>query len=78
MEIRKQSSSFVRAIIFGALAALSFMVFVLIYTPCMVALSAERHELGAKWMWISVLGQLLLAWVLAFLIFQGGILLGLG
>jgi ferrous iron transport protein B len=62
----------------GALAALSFMVFVLIYTPCMVALSAERHELGAKWMWISVLGQLLLAWVLAFLIFQGGILLGLG
>jgi ferrous iron transport protein B len=62
----------------GALAALSFMVFVLIYTPCMVALSAERHELGAKWMWISILGQLLLAWVLAFLIFQGGILLGLG
>jgi ferrous iron transport protein B len=62
----------------GALAALSFMVFVLIYTPCMVALSAERQELGAKWMWVSILGQLLLAWILAFLVFQGGILLGLG
>jgi ferrous iron transport protein B len=62
----------------GALAALSFMVFVLIYTPCMVALSAERQELGAKWMWVSILGQLLLAWILAFLVFRGGILLGLG
>ncbi len=62
----------------GALAALSFMVFVLIYTPCMVALSAERQELGAKWMWVSILGQLLLAWILALLIFQGGLLLGLG
>ncbi len=57
---------------YGALAALSFMVFVLIYTPCMVAAAAEKHELGAKWMWVSIVGQLLLAWVMAFLIFQGG------
>lgn len=57
---------------YGALAALSFMVFVLIYTPCMVAASAEKHELGARWMWVSIIGQLLLAWGMAFLIFQGG------
>lgn len=60
------------------LAGLAFMVFVLIYTPCMVAVAAERQELGVKWMWYSVLGQLGLAWLLALLVFQGGLLLGLG
>jgi ferrous iron transport protein B len=62
----------------GSLAAIAFMVFILIYTPCMVAVAAERHELGTKWMWVSIVGQLFLAWVMAFMIFQGGKLLGLG
>ncbi len=61
----------------GALAGLAFMVFVLIYTPCMVAVVAEKQELGAKWMWRSIIGQLLLAWLMAFVVFQGGLLLGL-
>jgi ferrous iron transport protein B len=62
----------------GALAALAFMVFVLLYTPCMVAIAAERQELGTKWMWVSIVGQLVLAWGAALVIFQGGRLLGLG
>lgn len=62
----------------GALAALAFMVFVLLYTPCMVATAAARHEFGSKWMWVSILGQLVLAWVAALVLFQGGLLLGLG
>jgi ferrous iron transport protein B len=62
----------------GALASIAFMVFVLLYTPCMVAVAAARQELGAKWMWFSVIGQLVLAWVVALIIFQGGLLLGLG
>jgi len=62
----------------GALASMAFMVFVLIYTPCMVAVAAEKQELGAKWMWFSIVGQLALAWLMAFIVFQGGILLGLG
>lgn len=57
---------------YPALAALSFMVFVLIYTPCMVAVSAEKQELGVKWMWVSIIGQLTLAWMMAFLFFQVG------
>ncbi len=60
---------------YGALAGLAFMVFVLIYTPCMVAVAAEKQELGTKWMWFSVIGQLLLAWLFAFVVFQGGKLL---
>jgi len=62
----------------GALASMAFMVFVLIYTPCMVAIAAEKQELGAKWMWFSIIGQLVLAWLMAFVVFQGGKLLGLG
>lgn len=62
----------------GALASVGFMVFVLLYTPCMVAVAAERQELGAKWTWFSVIGQLVLAWLVALAIFQGGLLLGLG
>jgi ferrous iron transport protein B len=63
---------------YGALAGLSFMVFVLIYTPCMAAIAAERQELGIKWMWVSIIGQLVLAWLLAFIVFQGGKALGWG
>lgn len=62
----------------GALAALAFMVFVLLYTPCMVAAAAARQEFGNKWMWVSVLGQFVLAWLVALVVFQGGLLLGLG
>lgn len=62
----------------GALAALAFMVFVLLYTPCMVAVAAARQEFGNKWMWVSIIGQFGLAWVVALLVFQGGLLLGLG
>ncbi len=57
---------------YPALAALSFMIFVLIYTPCMVAVSAEKQELGTKWMWVSIIGQLALAWIMALLFFQVG------
>jgi len=62
----------------GALAAVAFMVFVLIYTPCMVAVAAQRQEFGMKWTWFSIIGQLVLAWLMAFVVFQGGKLLGLG
>jgi len=62
----------------GALAALAFMVFVLLYTPCVAAVAAERQELGGKWTWLSVFGQFVLAWIMAFIVFQGGILLGFG
>ncbi len=57
------------------LAALSFLVFVLLYTPCMVAIAAEKQELGIKWMWLSIFGQFIIAWIAALIVFQGGLLL---
>jgi ferrous iron transport protein B len=62
----------------GALAGLAFMIFVLIYTPCMASLAAERQELGTRWMWVSIIGQLSLAWIVSLIVFQAGLLLGLG
>lgn len=62
----------------GALAGMAFLVFVLLYTPCMAAVAAFRQEFGARWMWVNVIGQLVIAWLGAFVTFQGGRLLGLG
>jgi ferrous iron transport protein B len=62
----------------GALAAFAFMVFVLLYTPCMATVAAFRQEFGTRWMWVSVIGQFVIAGAGAFVVFQGGRLLGLG
>jgi len=62
----------------GALAALAFMVFILVYTPCMATVGAIRHEIGTRWMWSSVIGQTVLAWVMAVGVFQIGRSAGLG
>ncbi len=59
----------------GDLAAVAFMVFVLLYTPCIVATATGRQELGIYWLLFSVFGQLSLAWLAAFIVFQGGLLL---
>ncbi|RUA18194.1 MAG: ferrous iron transport protein B, partial [Clostridia bacterium] len=60
---------------FGALAAFAFMVYVLLYSPCVATMAAQRQELGARWMWTSIAMQLSLGWLLALLVFQGGKLL---
>lgn len=62
----------------GTLAALAFLVFVLLYTPCVTVVAAARQEFGNKWMWFSIIGQFTLAWIAACMVFQIGRLLGLG
>ncbi len=57
----------------GALAGLAFMVFVLLYTPCMATIAAMRQELGSRWMATSIALQLTLAWLAAFIVFQTGL-----
>ncbi|OPX39295.1 MAG: ferrous iron transporter B, partial [Desulfobacteraceae bacterium 4484_190.2] len=59
------------------LQGLSFMVFTLIYTPCVATLAVIRNE-SRSWKITasSVLIGLGLAWMVSFLIYQGGRLLG--
>ena len=62
----------------GALASVAFMVFVLLYTPCMVAVAAQLQEFGVKWAIFGALLELVVAYIASVIVFQGGLLLGLG
>ena len=59
--------------VFTPLVALSFMLFVLIYFPCVATVSAIVHESGS-WKWgLFVIGYTcLLAWAVSFVVFQAG------
>lgn len=55
--------------------ALAFMLFVLLYFPCVATIATLKREIGAKWAAFTVVHSLLLAWLVAFLVFQLGSLL---
>ena len=58
---------------FSSVSAYSFMVFVLLYTPCVAVLGVVRRETNSyKWTAFSVLYQLFVAWFVATLVFQVG------
>jgi ferrous iron transport protein B len=63
---------------FTSLTAVALVAFILLYVPCAATLGAIRHEYGSRWAVFSAVYQLALAWGVAFVIFQGGRLLGLG
>ena len=57
---------------FTALSALSFMVFILLYTPCITAVGTMKKEFGTKITLFSITYQLILAWSISFLVFYIG------
>lgn len=62
-----------------ALSALSMMIFVLLYIPCLATVAAIRRETGsAKWMVFNIVYSTGLAWVASFCVYQTGRLLGYG
>ena len=61
---------------FTPLTAFAFMVFVLLYIPCIATISAQAHEFGWRWALFSMTIMLAVPWTLAVLIYQGGKLLG--
>ncbi|MFN8257306.1 MAG: ferrous iron transport protein B [Bacteroidales bacterium] len=57
------------------LAALSFLVFILIYFPCIAVVAAIKKETGKwKWAFFVVVYTTLLAWLVSFMVYQVGIL----
>ncbi len=59
------------------LSALAMMVFVLLYLPCLATVAAIRRETGSLgWMAFSIAYSTAVAWLAAFLVYQGGRLLG--
>ena len=64
---------------FTVVSAFSFMAFNLLCAPCFAAIGAIKREMGsAKWTWAAIGYQTLLAYVVAFIIFQLGNVLVLG
>jgi len=58
---------------FTPLAALSFLVFTLIYSPCIAAIAAVKREMHSAGAAVGiVIYQTAIAWVIAFLVFQVG------
>lgn len=61
------------------LVAYSLMVFVLIYSPCLAALAVMKRETNSwKWPAFSLVYGTVFAWVVTFIVYQGGKLLGFG
>ena len=64
---------------FTPLSALSFMAFTLLYTPCIAAIGTIKQETNSyKWPLIMCAITLISAYVVSFLIFQIGTLMGFG
>jgi ferrous iron transport protein B len=62
---------------FTPLSALSFMIFVLLYMPCLVVVAVIKFEFGSwRWAGFVVAYQMVLAWLVSFAVYQGGKLLG--
>ncbi len=54
------------------LGALAFLVFVLTYTPCLATVAEQARQIGGRITALSVVVQLLVAWLLAVGIYQVG------
>lgn len=50
----------------STLTAVPMLVFCLLYTPCVAAITAVKRELGGKWALLMILFQCLVAWVCAY------------
>lgn len=64
--------------VFTPLTAYTFLVFTLLYPPCVAAVGAIKNELGARWALLVFALQCGVAWIVAFIVRMAGVLLGWG
>ena len=57
--------------IFSVQAAIAFLVFTLLYTPCVAAIAAVKRELrSGKWALLIAFGQTAFAWIVSYILYQ--------
>jgi len=56
--------------VFDQTVAYSFMLFILLYFPCIAALTAIRREAGTKWMIFEIFYTTGVAWLVSFIFYQ--------
>ena len=62
--------------ILNPLGAASLLAFCLLYTPCVAAIASIKRELGTRWAAGVVVGQCVIAWIVAFVVRMIGIAIG--
>jgi ferrous iron transport protein B len=61
---------------FGSkIAAYAYLVFILLYIPCISTMAAIKQEASSKWMWFSIGWSLFVAYGMAVMFYQIGTLL---
>lgn len=58
--------------VIAPLSAVSLLVFCLLYTPCVAAVASIKRELGGKWAAGVVVGQCVIAWIAAVVVYLIG------
>ncbi|MCI2283210.1 hypothetical protein L3081_07160 [Colwellia sp. MSW7] len=61
-----------QAAFFGQLGAFSYLLFILLYTPCVAAMGAIKNEVGGRWAGFAAIWSFSLAYLMATLCFQIG------
>ena len=56
--------------VFNPVVAYSFMLFILLYFPCIAALAAIKREAGTKWMVFEIFYTTGVAWLISFIFYQ--------
>ena len=54
---------------FTPASALSYMVFCLLYSPCLATIMVLRKEIGKKWTFISIIVQFVVAYIMALIVY---------
>ncbi len=54
---------------FTPASALSYMVFCLLYSPCLATIMVLRKEIGKKWTLISIIVQFVVAYIMALIVY---------
>ncbi|HXK65862.1 MAG TPA: nucleoside recognition domain-containing protein, partial [Spirochaetota bacterium] len=51
-------------------SALAFMIFVMIYIPCLATVIAIAREIGLRWAVFSIFYQVFVAWIVSFALYH--------
>ena len=72
MEISDRTMSTMTRFFDGGVGAFAYLLFILIYAPCVAAVGAIFKETSFKWAAFAVFYLTVLAWVISTIFYQGG------
>ncbi len=71
-DVELSTYQIMQAAFVGQLGAFSYLLFILLYTPCVAAMGAIKNEVGSRWAGFAAIWSFLLAYLMATLCFQVG------